>query len=516
MKNIPYNLYIHFEELFTFFKESSNRKENFLRCGFVSIELSTYLLGSILENQKEYNTEKVKYILNGIEAQFKLLNACDFQIEKKGFKNGHSINIDNLKLLDQGFSSTVDRITALYFELSKDVKIGFDNQINEIRKHFDLAVLEFKQFDVLEEIEFPDIIKVLKLNELEYFNSEDKTFMIVHQVSECWFFIGINELKKLNQLFQEPKLDQNKITHHFNVAYDTLIYLSEIILLLEHMVLSDYHPLRVALRGASGGQSQQAYEIFVLSRKLFDKYLELIKKDNKSIVQILENPKTEPVFLSIVNNFSKHERALKNFFFQHYVLTSNIIGSQSFGSIGHDLVTLVDKFVDPIYKEIDDAKYDLTLKTNFQYGNISGVLIHEKENFVPQNIEKHTSNTETINKVINAYFESISKFDKENWIGLFSTDGYIEDPIGSRPYVGHQQLGIFFKGFLRFFKHLKMTLETKQLEEESVKVSWKAIATSYNDKEILFSGKEIFKISEKGKILSAQVQWDPSIIADQL
>ena len=59
---------------------------------------------------------------------------------------------------------------------------------------------------------------------------------------------------------------------------------------------------------------------------------------------------------------------LKNFFFQHYILSSSIIGSQSFGSIGYDLVSLVDKFVQPIFPEIDQAKYDLTLKTNFQYG----------------------------------------------------------------------------------------------------------------------------------------------------
>ena len=516
MKNIPYNLYIHFDELSFFFNVNSDRKENFLRCGFVSIELSCYLLGNILNKKENNNTDKISYILQGIEKQFNVLKSCDFLLESKGFKDTYSENINNLKLLDQSHAGVIEKITTIYFELSKNVKIGLDNQINEIRNHFFLANLVPGDFEVNDLLEFPNIIKVLKLNELDYFNSEDKMFMIVHQISECWFNIGINELKSIDKLLQDSELCEQKIGHHFKSIFETLIYLSEVILLLEHLVLSDYHPLRVALRGASGGQSQQAYEIFGISRKIFVKFLDIIKDENKNIVQIIENPKENEVFLSIVNHFSKLERSLKNFFFQHYVLTSSVIGSQSFGSIGQDIVSLVDKFIDPLFKEIDQAKYDLTLKTNFQYGNISGALILEKENFVSQNTENHTTNTEIINKVIGCYFEEISNFDQNKWIDLFAEDGYIEDPIGSRPYVGHQQLSVFFKGFLRFFSHLDMTIESKEIEKDSAKVLWKASATSYNGKKINFNGTEVFKISDSGKILTAQVHWDPSIIAEQL
>jgi hypothetical protein len=516
MKKIPYNLYIHFDELSVFFNVSANRKENFLRCGFVSIELSTYLLGSVLNKKEKNNTDKIAYILQGIETQFKVLKSCDFLLETKGFQDSYSENINNLKLLDQSYAGVIERISTLYFELSKNVKIGLDYQINEIRDHFFLAKLTAGNFEVSDYVEYPNIKRVLKLDELEYFNSEDKMFMIVHQISECWFNIGVNELKSIDKLFQESELCEQKIGHHFKSVFETLIYLSEVILLLEHLVLSDYHPLRVALRGASGGQSQQAYEIFSISRKIFVKFLEIIKNDNKNIVQILENPKENYVFLSIVNHFSKLERSLKNFFFQHYVLTSSVIGSQSFGSIGQDIVSLVDKFIDPLFKEIDQAKYDLTLKTNFQYGSISGVLILEKENFISQNIEKHTTNNDTINKVIDCYFEEISNFDQVNWIELFAKDGYIEDPIGSRPYVGHQQLSVFFKGFLRFFSKLNMTIESKQIEKESAKVLWKASATCYNGKKVTFSGTEVFQINDNGEILIAQVHWDPSVIAKQL
>lgn len=419
-------------------------------------------------------------------------------------------------MLDHTYAGVVDRITTLYFKLSEKVKIGLDDQINSIRDHFFLVKLPIKLLNIQNTIEYPNIVNVLKLDELDYFNSEDEMFMITHQVSECWFNIAINELKTIDTIFDNSSISDDKIGHHFKVVFESLLYLADNILLLDHMILADYHPLRVALRGASGGQSQQAYELFYIARKLFEKFLKHLEEDNKTIVEILENPHDNSFLLSIINHFTNFERSLKNFFFQHYVLTSNIIGSQSFGSIGHDIVSLADKFVEPIFKEIDQAKYDLTLKTNYQYGKIAGILILEKESPTPENAESHTTNIDAINTAVNGYFDAISSFDQAKWISLFSEKGYMEDPVGSRPYIGHDQLAIFFKGVIRFFSELSMTIDSKHLEEDSVKIIWKAKAKSFNGKEIIFNGIEVFKINDNGEIMSAQVEWDPSIIAEQL
>ncbi|WP_107039760.1 nuclear transport factor 2 family protein [Brumimicrobium mesophilum] len=516
MKKIPYNLYIHFEKLNSFFEESTDRKEVFLRCGMASIEFSTFLLGNTLNKDKIYNADKITDILKGIESQFKILSSGDFSKGEKGFQNSFSDNIDNLKLVGEEFAGVIDRISANYFELSKKVEMGLDGPMNGIRKHFNLSEITVENYDVRVYMDYPNVVKMLRINELEYFNSEDTLFMVTHQISECWFKIGVNELQTIHSLIQDSGFDHPKIGHHFNVSYEVLLYLSEHILILEHMVLAEYHPLRVALRGASGGQSQQAPGLFYFSRLIFDKYLKHLENENKSIVEVLEKPEENTVSVAVLNNFSKLERSLKNFFFQHYILSSNIIGSQSFGSIGFDLVSLVDKFVEPIFKEIDQAKYDLTLKTNYQYGNSAGILVLEKEGPTPENAEKHTSNVDTIDSTVNNYFDAISRFDQEGWIGLFSEDGYIEDPIGSRPYIGHKELAIFFKGVIRFFTEFSMEIESKKFEEESIKVSWNTKATSYNGKEIIYKGVEEFKINEAGKIMSAQVEWDPSVIADQL
>lgn len=38
--------------------------------------------------------------------------------------------------------------------------------------------------------------------------------------------------------------------------------------------------------------------------------------------------------------------------------------------------------------------------------------------------------------------------DRSAWVGLFSADGRVEDPVGSRPHVGPEQVGRFYDTFI--------------------------------------------------------------------
>jgi Nuclear transport factor 2 (NTF2) domain len=38
--------------------------------------------------------------------------------------------------------------------------------------------------------------------------------------------------------------------------------------------------------------------------------------------------------------------------------------------------------------------------------------------------------------------------DRAGWVGLFTADGRIEDPVGSRPHVGHAEIGRFYDTFI--------------------------------------------------------------------
>ena len=66
------------------------------------------------------------------------------------------------------------------------------------------------------------------------------------------------------------------------------------------------------------------------------------------------------------------------------------------------------------------------------------------------------------------------------------------------------------------FSKLSMTIETITINDYFVEVEWNAEAISFNDKQIIFNGKEVFQISKKGKITVAQVYWDPESVANQV
>jgi hypothetical protein len=41
-----------------------------------------------------------------------------------------------------------------------------------------------------------------------------------------------------------------------------------------------------------------------------------------------------------------------------------------------------------------------------------------------------------------------ARHDRAGWVNLFTPDGAVEDPVGSRPHVGHEALGRFFDTFI--------------------------------------------------------------------
>lgn len=511
MKRSPYELYIQYDKLNVIFDKIVTREETLVKCCFTSIELTSNLIG--LEKNKR-SEDFVKHNLQNILAQLQILDSFQWKTSFKAKADSYSSEINHLKSVDQTHSHLIDQITTRYHSISKKVFLGIDKQINELRECFDLDKLNFLESQS-QSADGVQLFGLLDFKESSFFNSEDLLFKRTHQISELWFKIVLTELKFVSQNFSQPEFNIAPNHDSCELIFEVLLFLADHILVLEFMTLAEYHPLRVALRGASGGQSMQAHEMFGESIGIFTQFQTILKNEGLTIVDLLETPTSHPNYVNCINTFAKLERLLKNFFFQHYMLSSSIIGSQSFGSIGQDLVTLTDRFVEPIFKEIDDAKYHLTLKTNFQYGNEAGKLILEKEAPIPTfPVEKVEDSLRS--KTIDQYFEAISVLDMKSWIELFDENGYIEDPVGSRPYIGHKQLGVFFKGVIRFFKKLDMSIEKVETGENGVSVHWRAKAIAFNEKDIEFNGIEVFQINTAGKIQTAKVYWSPKMISDQL
>jgi hypothetical protein len=44
--------------------------------------------------------------------------------------------------------------------------------------------------------------------------------------------------------------------------------------------------------------------------------------------------------------------------------------------------------------------------------------------------------------------EAAGDHDRDGWVGLFTTDGHVEDPVGSRPHRGRAQIARFYDTFI--------------------------------------------------------------------
>jgi hypothetical protein len=44
--------------------------------------------------------------------------------------------------------------------------------------------------------------------------------------------------------------------------------------------------------------------------------------------------------------------------------------------------------------------------------------------------------------------DAAARHDRAGWVGLFTRDARVEDPVGSRPHVGHAEIGRFYDTFI--------------------------------------------------------------------
>lgn len=74
--------------------------------------------------------------------------------------------------------------------------------------------------------------------------------------------------------------------------------------------------------------------------------------------------------------------------------------------------------------------------------------------------------------------------DRAGWVGLFTGDGRVEDPVGSRPHVGHAQIGDFYDTFIgprdiRFHRDLDIVFGTVVVRDLELEVAMGSALTMY-------------------------------------
>lgn len=80
--------------------------------------------------------------------------------------------------------------------------------------------------------------------------------------------------------------------------------------------------------------------------------------------------------------------------------------------------------------------------------------------------------------------QAAAAHDRSGWVALFTGDGRVEDPVGSRPHVGHQQIGRFYDTFIgprdiKFHRDVDIVFGATVLRDLELEVAMGPAVTMY-------------------------------------
>jgi hypothetical protein len=80
--------------------------------------------------------------------------------------------------------------------------------------------------------------------------------------------------------------------------------------------------------------------------------------------------------------------------------------------------------------------------------------------------------------------QAAAAHDRAGWVGLFTGDGRVEDPVGSRPHLGHNQIGRFYDTFIgprdiKFHRDLDIVFGHSVLRDLELEVAMGSAVTMY-------------------------------------
>ena len=80
--------------------------------------------------------------------------------------------------------------------------------------------------------------------------------------------------------------------------------------------------------------------------------------------------------------------------------------------------------------------------------------------------------------------QAVTVHDRDSWVGVFTTDARVEDPVGSQPHVGYEQIYRFYDTFIgprdiKFHRDLDIVFDTVVLRDLELEVSMGSTVTMY-------------------------------------
>ena len=349
---------------------------------------------------------------------------------------------------------------------------------------------------------------------------EDRLFATVHQIAECWLNIVHLQIKLALELGKQG--DWQRAAIQTRRASSAVALVTQVCRLLDAMVLSDYHCLRVQLRDGSGAQSMKARALSAVGRGLYDVLDRSMTAAGTTLMSVLDEP-GEYLHLhdqqAALQDFGRRCQA---FLFEHYLLALSILGADNLGSLGFPVFMLAKRAAQPFLPEVNQVKHDYTIITNFRYARRAGAIILENElRFNPDayadlpELKSEICPPDVISRVSREYFTCIEKHDAEGWMSLFHPEAWLLDAPESRPFKGADRLRVFVDSMFDRLADMRVTGLEICVGKNSAEIDWSFAAVALGVP-VSFSGRETLSFAGDGRILQASIHWNQAELSEQI
>jgi len=244
-----------------------------------------------------------------------------------------------------------------------------------------------------------------------YNHTEDFFFRTVHLGTECWAFIAISRIDAA-KAYASKNL-WNQAASQIRYAAKILNYLGDHVFLLTAMVIRDYLQLKVEIQGTSGEGS--------LAVKSFRTHLLTLleclagnllgvglfpwnQRQERQLYEVLAYVYAHPAEYPGLYDFAKALEAIESallggFYYKHYLLAKNVIGSYARGTMEKMVGMLKMTFEVPCYPILDEVRGKLGVISDKQYEHNRAKIMDEieaKHPYIPKADTKVSSTSRSM------------------------------------------------------------------------------------------------------------------------
>ncbi|MBW4489359.1 MAG: nuclear transport factor 2 family protein [Trichocoleus desertorum ATA4-8-CV12] len=124
--------------------------------------------------------------------------------------------------------------------------------------------------------------------------------------------------------------------------------------------------------------------------------------------------------------------------------------------------------------------------------------------------------TEEIGALLTVYFDNMAAMNAEGWLGIFSEDAIIYDPVGAPPKHIHHDAQQFFKVLANFFEKIELSKDNIFFVKDGAAVKWTMQVAAKNGRNVTSEGISVFEINDTGKIQKVSSYWDEAAMMMKL